>query len=827
MYRSILIITLILILGNRSSLFAEATWNIYGSVLDEISGDRLAGANIYIDGTSLGVTSNSDGNFSLSSLPAGSYALQVDYVGYSRQTHQIHLAAADTNLVVRLNQDILNGPVVTVSATQAHQRVSAITFSELDKKSLKARHTVQDMPELLAEMPSTTFYSETGSGLGYNYLSIRGFGQRRISVMINGIPQNDPEDHNTYWVNFPDLAANVQQIQVQRGAGGAFYGPAAIGGSINILTNYFSPQPKFSAYAGIGAYNTRKLSMSYNTGIIKDKYVFFGRFSNIKTDGYRKRGWIDFSSYFLGGAYYDKNQNLRLHFYGGPIKDGLIYNGLPKFVNDDTQLRRQNYSYWEADTEADTITYATDRRKDEVENFNQPHVELLHEYKISRNLTLNNALFYIRGYGYFDYDGAWVNYYSNPQEYFRLTPEYGFSDTLSIPWDTLIRAYVDNNQIGWLPQLSWKNGKEELVLGAELRVHRSLHWGRLQKGSNLPDDAVGSGARHYYEYKGSKNIASVYLHQAHEIRRNLIFMGDLQYTFKRYRLYDEKFLDNDFSIDYQFLNPRVGLNYNLSSIANTYISLSHTSREPRLKNYYDAAEGSTPEAWGLVQPQFELNADSSYNFNKPVVKPEHLTGLELGYVMRTEKFHGFINLYHMAFVDEIIKSGALDRFGQPITGNADYTVHQGIELGGQIQFIPQLALSGNFSYSSNKLIFYSYYRDDGSVQNLDGNVIAGFPNMLGNLRLTYAWNGLTTSVAGRYMGKMYTDNFENEENTMDLFTVFNFNFNWKLEQIGIKGIIIQAQLNNVLNTNYLAHGEGDAYFPAATRNGFIGLRFEY
>lgn len=810
-----------------SQLNAKATWSIRGLVEEERSGDRLAGANIYIAGTSIGVTSDPKGRFTLSALPEGSYDLRVNYIGFSEQTHQIHLSGSDTSLVIRLNYNILTGPIITVTANQARQGISAITFSELDKKTLQTKHTVQDMPELLAELPSTTFYSETGSGLGYNYLSIRGFGQRRISVMINGIPQNDPEDHNIYWVNFPDLAANVQQIQVQRGAGSAFYGPAAIGGSINILTSYFTPQPKFSAYAGVGAYNTRKLSMSYNTGIIAEKFVLFGRFSNIKTDGYRERGWIDFSSYFLGGAYYGKNQNLRLHFYGGPIRDGLIYNGLPKFVNDDPTLRRQNYSYWEVNTTADTISYAAERRKDEVENFNQPHVELLHEYKISRNLTLNNALFYIRGYGYFDYDGGWVNFYSDPQEYFRLTPEYGFSDTLSIPWDALIRAYVDNNQIGWLPQFSWRSGKEELVIGAELRAHRSLHWGRLQKGSNLPDAVVGNDARHYYEYKGSKNIASVYLHQIHEIRPNLIFMGDLQYTFKRYRLYDEKYLNNDFTLDYQFLNPRVGLNYNISSIAHVYISLSHTSREPRLKNYYDAAEGSTPTSWGNVLPQFELKADSSYDFSKPVVKPERLTGLEFGYVMRTEKFQGFINLYHMTFVDEIINQGALDRFGQPVTGNADYTVHQGIELGGQVQLFPQLALSGNFSHSANTLIAYSHYNNDGSIRSLDGNPIAGFPNTLANLRLTYAWKGINTSIAGRYVGKMYTDNFADEQNTLDAFTVFNFNLSWKLENIGLKGLILQTQLNNLLNTNYLAHGEGDAYFPAATRNGFIGLRFEY
>ena len=83
----------------------------------------------------------------------------------------------------------------------------------------------------MSELPSTTFYSESGNGIGYNYLSIRGFDQRRITVSVNGIPQNDPEDHNVYWLDFPDLLANTELIQVQRGAGSGVFGYPAIGGS--------------------------------------------------------------------------------------------------------------------------------------------------------------------------------------------------------------------------------------------------------------------------------------------------------------------------------------------------------------------------------------------------------------------------------------------------------------------------------------------------------------------------------------------------------------------------------------------------------------------
>lgn len=804
------------------SLFAQGSFTIRGRVLSEKTGEGLSGANIYISGTSIGATSDSYGYYKLSKLPRGIYKLTVNYIGYSEQKHTVGLSAADTTLIVRLNRKIISGPMVQVVASRARDRVTAATFSEIGKEALKAEYTTQDLPELLSDLPSTTFYSESGNGLGYNYLSIRGFDQRRISVMINGVPQNDPEDHNIYWVNFPDFTANVQNIQAQRGAGSAFYGPAAIGGSINILTNYFSPEAKFKAYIGAGSFNTQKYSLSYNTGLIADKFVLYGRASQMKSDGYRERAWINFKSYFLGAAWYEKNHNLRVHFYGGPIEDGLAYSGLPKLVNDDDILRRKNYSRWAVNESGDSIAYATDRRGDEIENFNQPHLEVLHEYQINDELTLNNTAFYIHGYGFFDYDGSW-----GTPEYFRLTPDNGFDSSLTIPQDALIRAYVDNRQAGWLPQITWRKGNDEITLGAELRMHRSLHWGRLQKGTDLPAGVTGDNGRHYYEYKGAKDIASVYIHQLYEWRRNLIILADLQYVFKQYHLYDERFINTEFEVPYHFVNPRMGLNYNFSPASNVYLSVSYTNREPRMKNLYNAAEASTPSSWGAVTPQFELNSDSSYNFNEPLVKPETLTGIELGYRYKSERFKSFINIYYMDFVDEIIKKGGLDRFGQPVTGNAEKTLHQGIELGGAIQILPQLSLSANGVYSQNKLVSYTVYDSDGIPFKLDGNPIAGFPDLLANVRLAYSWEGLYASLSVKHVGKFYTDNFKNEKNVVDPFTVIGLNFKYNLSNLGLKGLAVQGRISNLLDAHYLASGEGEAFFPAATRNGFIGLQFEY
>ncbi|WP_456443325.1 TonB-dependent receptor [Caldithrix abyssi] len=810
----------LIVLFMATQTFARKNPVISGVVVDDQTGRPLVGANVFIPATSIGATTDLDGYFKLPPVPPATYELRVTFMGYSARAIRLKNVSADTFLTIEMNQDVLEGPRITITATRAVERVTPITFSTVQREEIARRRTIQDIPELLSELPSTTFYSESGTGLGYSYLSIRGFDQRRISVMINGVPQNDPEDHNVYWVDFPDFLSNVENIQVQRGAGSSFYGPAAIGGSINILTNYFSLQKNVSASVGIGSFNTRRYSLAYNSGLLKKRFVIYARASRIQTDGYRDLAYIDFKSYFLGLAHYTKNSTLRLQFYGGPIEDGLTYTGIPREYNADSRLRKMNFNWWDYSEDGKTIYYSP-RRKDEIENFNQPHFEILHEYRLNDRMTLNNTLFYIKGYGFFDYDGSW-----GTPEYFRLTPEYGY-DVREIPSDALIRAYVDNNQVGWYPQLYIKTHLGELVVGGELRVHRSLHWGRLQKGSGLPAEVVGDGARRYYQYRGAKDIASLYFHQTTRIRPRLTLMSDLQYAYKKYRLYDEKYVGNDFSVPYHFLNPRLGLNYNLTSHLNGYVNLSYTQREPRLKNLYDAAEASYPEDWGYKVPQFELNPDGTYNFDKPLVKPEALTNLELGMGYRTHNLVLNVNYYYMSFRNEIIKSGQLDRFGQPITGNADRTRHQGVELSANLQLTPRWNLRFNFTGSENKLIDYKVYDWSGQATDLSGNTIAGFPDVIANGRLTYNWRNWYASLQWRYQSAFYTDNYQNERNRVDAFDLFHFDLRYQFNLFDGVKLTTQLRVANLLNKKYLAHGEGKEFFPGAPRSYFINFKIAY
>ncbi len=719
----------------------------------------------------------------------------------------------------------LMSPVI-ITATQARERETPVTFTDLKARDIRERYSMQDVPVLLSDLPSITTYSENGNGIGYNYVNLRGFDQRRISVMVNGIPQNDPEDHGVYWIDFPDLLGSTSLLQVQRGAGSAFYGPAAIGGSINLVTNPFSGEPGITLESDLGfqqfrdssrslALNTRKVAASFVSGLVDGRYMFYGRLGKITSDGYRTNAWVDLDSYFFGAVRIDSTMTTRFHFFGGPLTDGLAYTGLPKFVGSDPALRRQNLASWGLTPGNQAFDYAVPRRPQESEAFSQPHYELIHEWRLSPAVTLYNTFFYYTGDGYFDYDASWAD-----TTMLRLGTAYGIP-VQGNPTDALVRAYVGNRQGGWLPRVEIDHGTGTLTLGGELRIHRSTHWGKISYAGNLP--ANFDPDYHFYEYNGVRDIFSVYAHEMYRITGDLTFMGSLQMVRNRYGIRNEKYLGNQFDVPYFFANPRFGLNYNMSDEASAYVSLGYTSREPTMRDLYAAEDsyfGATPE----FRVADTTGGRVRYDFADPLAKPERLLDVEIGGRYTSQSLQGTLSLYWMEFADELVKSGRVDIFGQPVTGNAPRSRHLGVELEGAAALPWNLRLSGNVAMSYNRLIQYSIINDAGVMVTLDGNPVAGFPDLLGNLRLTYRDDRFTGSLAVKYVGPFYTDNFKNADNRNDAYTVCNAEFLYSLPAVAGTGIELRAEVRNIFNALYFLGGEGNAFFPAAERNFVFGAK---
>lgn len=717
---------------------------------------------------------------------------------------------------------------VLVTGTIAKERETPITFTNIGKGLLQQRYSLQDVPVLLAEQPSMISYSDGGNGVGYNFIFLRGFDQRRLSIMVNGVPQNDPEDHNVYWIDFPDILASASNVQVQRGAGSAFYGPPAIGGSINIITNPFTQKPysKFEAMFGFQEYadssqslpmTMKKLAVTYNSGLVDKQHMFYGRLGKIQSNGYRIHSAINMGSYFFGALRLDENMTTRIHLFGGPIEDQLVYTGLPKFVNGSAKLRRMNLSYWEFDSTGNQYGYTLQRRPQEKEHFNQPHYEILNDWKISATTTLHNTLFFYDSHGWFDYDASWAD-----ASMLRIDSTYGFAPTAGFA-NAIVRGGVDLVQWGWLPRAEWQHEQGELTIGGEYRYHKGSHWGMIRYAEGLP--ANYDPDYRFYQYDGIKHMASLYVTENYKVDPDIMVMANVQYAFNEYQIRNEKFLNHSFSVPYHFINPRVGVNYNFDEQWNGYVSFGYTSREPRLRNLYaaeDAYFGSLPAFAADTTRGF-----ATYDFSKPLAKPEQLLNLEMGAAFATPAMRLSGNVYWMEFTNELIKSGEVDIFGNPVYGNAPRTRHFGIEFDGTIGVTKYFTIAGNASLSTDYIVEFSTV--DSSVNgtvyrtSLKNNPIAGFPGMTANLRLTYHSDALSASVVTKYVGSFYTDNFKNSANRNDAYSVTNVESFYTLPAFGDAHISLRGEIRNVFNTLYHQSGEGEFFFPAAERNYLVGI----
>ncbi len=832
---------------------SDSTVTLAGHVVRATTGAPLPGANVLLrdpaTGTRrYGTATDSTGAFALRGVTPGRYRLTVSFVGYARHAESLALPAGATiRDTIALRAQSLPGNEVVVTARRARRALAPVTVSNLTAGEIDRRLGVKDLPSLLSETPSTTFHSQNGNGIGYSSLRIRGFDQRRLAVSINGVPQNDPEDFNVFWVNLYGLEPSIEDVQVQRGAGASTYGSVGIGGAINIVTDPFESEPYVRSRIGAGSFDTRRLSVTANSGLLGDRYVLNARFSRVTSDGYRRNAWADFNRFFGGLARYGERSTLKIQAFGGIQKDGLAFFGIPKSANEDETSRRQNPS---------AATDATER-------FHPPQLHLSHKWQVARNGTLDQTAFWIKGDGYFDFGGTFRS-----ADFLRLPADFSVDGDMltdperqlplflvdeDLPPDGIIlRGNLDQNQIGWIPTLVYDHGTTKTTVGAEARLHRSLRWGRIQEASDvIPDAVVGSDVEHrLWQFRGEKIITSAF--GAHRFRPapSLAVEADLNVTWRRYRFYDEKTFDREdmrsrsFTTPYVFVNPRVGATLYPDRSLSAYASVAWAHREPRLTQLYEGQEGPAG-----ATPQFEQRSDGSFNYDEPLIKPEQLLDLEIGGGLERHTYRLSATLFWMEFWDEIVPSGAVTQFGKPKTGNAERTRHAGLEVEGTVRLLPRWTVSGNAMLARTRFVDFTEYRSVGGetvALERDGNPIASSPEQLANLRTAYGWRGLTAALTAQVVGRQYVDNSggstaaptddggvvleERDALTIAPYALLDASLTYEAPPTStFDGLQLQLKVDNLLDAKVLQHGfrgvGGPRFYPAATRGLFVELQY--
>ncbi len=326
-----------------TALFSQA---VLGTVYD-VNSNPLEGANVVLVGTSLGDTANEAGAYAILDVSAGTYDLTASFIGYSPITKSVVVGEEDVMTHFELEVGVVILSDVEVLASRASQQ-TPVAFTNVSKEDLELRLGSQDLPMILNTTPSV-YATQQGGGAGDARINIRGFNQRNIAVMINGVPQNDMENGWVYWSNWDGVGDTAASIQVQRGLSAVNLATPSIGGTMNVLTDptAFEKGGKFKQEAGEGGF--LKTMFNYNTGLLfNDKLAFSGTIVRKTGDGLIDGTWTDAWAYNFGASYaISDDQRFELYAIGAPQRHGQ-------------NLYKQNIATYSQELAGDVDGYDTD-----------------------------------------------------------------------------------------------------------------------------------------------------------------------------------------------------------------------------------------------------------------------------------------------------------------------------------------------------------------------------------------------------------------------------------------------------------------------------------
>jgi iron complex outermembrane receptor protein len=782
-------------------VLASAQFSISGKITDQQTGATLPGATISIN-PALATVSDAQGSYKFSNLPNGNYVLKVSYIGYQTIEKPVALSS-DLTLNIILNTSSRLTEEVTVSATRASNN-SPTAFTNLSKKDIDKNNSGRGFEYLLEQTPSTVVTSNAGAGVGYTSIRIRGSDATRTNVTLNGIPMNDAEDQGVYFVDLPDLASSVDNIQVQRGVGTSTNGAGAFGASINIQTT----TRRDTAYAELnnsaGSYGTVKNTVNVGTGLLGGHFSFDGRLSRTNSDGYIDRAFSHLKSYFLTGAYYGKNSVLRLNVFSGYEQTYQAWDGVPE-----DSIKAGNRRYNELGYIASSNSYY----KNQTDNYTQNYYQLLYDQQLGSKLSFSGALHYTKGSGYYEeYKNA------DSLKNYGVTPVTIGGTTIETT-DLVRRLWLNNDFYGATYNLNYKpDDKLNMTLGGAYNEYKGAHYNNLewtQESTNVPPD---------YEYErdnAKKTDFNIFGRAEYHVGK-VLFYGDLQYRHIYYSFlgFDAALNSAQQSVELNFFNPKAGITYEIDQHSNVYASVAVGNHEPNRSDY----TGSSPQ-------------------DRP--KPENLKDLEIGYRYSQQTFSASINGFYMLYKNQLVLTGKLDTVGEAIRTNIKDSYRAGIEASARVKIAEPLSWSVNATVSTNKAKNFPQYLQNYDTGNVDVTQyrktdIAYSPDFVGSSVISYRpVKNAEIAFISKYVSRQYLDNTSTRSRSLDGYFVNDVRLNYNFSIKGFKNVGVGLLVNNIFSKKYESDGatypdiEGgkvvnyNYFFPQAPINFLASLNLKF
>lgn len=688
------------------------------------------------------------------------------------------MVAQDSTKVYALNEIIVEGVRAAAS--------TPISYKNLSKAEISPKNLGHDLPLLLNFLPSVVTTSDAGNGFGYTSIRVRGTDGTRVNVTINGVPFNDAESSMSYFVNMPDFASSVQNVQLQRGVGTSTNGSGAFGASLNMLTDNATPESFASIANSVGSFNSRKHTVKFGTGWLNDRFEVSGRLSKLYSDGYIDRAFSDLKSYFLQGTYRYAGIMIKGLAFGGVEKTYQAWNGI------DAEMLAKNRTYNYAGLYYDD--WGNEQFYDnETDNYQQDHYQLHFSSRIIHNLSTHITFHYTKGKGFYE------NYKSD-----ELASVYNLNPLNLIGYTDLIRQkWLDNDFYGAIFNLKYKNnfrkGYLEATFSNAYNQYKGKHFGKVVWANYAYNNNLEAN---YYDYFGDKNEYNSFLKTTLKLYNKWLFFVDVQYRNINYQA--NGVLNGSIDKTYQFLNPKVGITFTESDKNELYLSYAKAQKEPNRTDF----ENQNPT-------------------------PETLHDFEIGYRLSTYKIKINTNVYAMLYDNQLIKTGELDEVGSEIRKNIAKSYRLGVEVEAQWMPLKKLYFNPNITISSNKIKDYTVF-SAGEFKNVGTTDISFSPTLIAGSELKFlAHKNLSCSLLSKYVGKQFAGNTSDEKTALEAYFINDINLNYELKTDKIfKRIALNALINNVFNQKYVSNAYlyGDdymSYFPQAGINFLVGLTLDF
>lgn len=706
---------------------------------------------------------------------------------------------------------------VVVSASRAGKN-TPVTYTMVGKEQLRENNPVNSLPMLLNLQPSVVAVNEGGTGLGYSKMTIRGAKGSQINVTLNGITLNDAESQEVFWVNIPSLTSLLSSVQLQRGLGTSANGAGAFGASVNMSTASVGSDPYARAEVSAGSYNTFMTTVGAGTGLTRSGVYFDFAYTRNRTDGYIRNAKAKVQSAYAALGWMNETNSLKLTYLLGDQHTGITWNGIDLATYGTNRRYNSAGEYYD---EFGNVHYYDN----ETDNYTQHHLQLNYTHQFPQNVVWSTTFNFTKGDGYYeDYymDQAFSDYNfpseDNPVIIDGVSYDAG---------DMIVREAMDNYYLVLNSEVRYTGEKINVTGGINLSRYDGGHIGNLlwsQVHGDSYDYAAYNAAHTWYYNTSLKQEANVFARAEYTPVKWMTAYADLQYRGISLAMNgpDDDAGMLDYSTCWNFFNPRAGLTFNWTGRNKAYISAALGNREP-----------------GRSDIKENIKSINSGSHEGMSIRPEKMVDVEIGYQYTAPKVTVSANLYFMEYFDMLLETGRLTDVGYAIKENVDRAYRRGIEMGVAWQPKPWFRLDANSTLSMNKVRDYRMYDGDNNLVDYGRVTMLMSPSVIGMLQLSFtpfrnifdnSLKTTTLSINGKYVGKQYADNTQNEALTVPAYFVSNLalthEFNVGSGRLGLGGYI-----NNLFNNMYFADASvwgTDMYvYPQAPINFMLKISYNF